>query len=74
MWPAMGWWWTAADERDGATGCSSLGGVTRLQLGTDVERANTAVGSRWGSEYEPLSVILPVSLLVSVSIMTTMVN
>ena len=26
MQPAVGWWWTAADERDGASGRSSLGG------------------------------------------------
>ena len=77
MQSAVGRWWTAADERDGASVRSSLGrwGVIRLQLGTDVERASTAVGSRCGLEYKPLRVLLSSQLSsVSVSIMATMVN
>ena len=47
-------------------------GVTPLQLGTDVARVSTAVGSSCGLEYEPLRVLLSsrlssVSVLVSVS-------
>ena len=82
--PAIGWWWTATDESDGASGHLSLNGVTRLQLGMDVARVNTAVGSRCGLEYEPLRVFFSsrlslVSVLVCVpcrcpSIMTTMVK
>ena len=75
--PAVGWWWTAADKRDGASGRLSFGVVTRLQLGTDVARVSTAVGSRCGLEYEPLrvcsssrlsSVSVLVCVLVSVSL------
>ena len=84
--PAIGWWWTATDESDGASGHLSLNGVTRLQLGMDVARVNTAVGSRCGLEYELLWVfsslyLLTVPVSVSVmcrcqcpSIMTMMVN
>ena len=67
MQPAVGWWWTAADKRDGASGRLSFGVVTRLQLGTDVARVSTAVGSRCGLEYEPLRVLLS-SKLSSVSV------
>ena len=77
MQSAVGRWWTAADERNGASVRSSLGGwgVIRLQLGTDVERVSTAMGSRCGLEYKPLRVLLSSQLSsVSVSIMVTMVN